>query len=579
MKRSLVKLMPEANPRTNGPSARLRPDLVFYNGKIVTADAGFSIAQAVAIYRDRFVAVGSDTAVRALGGTREFDLHGQTVLPGLIDNHTHQLLAGLDTPQAGVKVNIATLQSMAEIIETLREQARQTPPGEWLVTSCMYRGALREGRFPNRWDLDQASTDHPIYIFQSGKNIIVNSYALRLAGIDARTPDPEEPEGHIVRNDEGEPTGHLIAGAADMARKRWWQQLGQPPKMWDFLYFDQETMLRALAAQQAIYNACGIVGARDMGVSPDEVLVYQKAHERGELTVRANLILGLPLRYLTLAEAVEAIRSYFGPKQPFGDEWLRIGGLKMVVQNDGWWAYSTEKLNTIVAEANRAHWTLAFHVASGTAPDATEAVLSALEAADREVPIAGRRFSFEHGFGLTDPAQYRRAQRLGLIIAANPLLAYYGAARSAKMVGVLEGIRIAKVAVGAKGHDRAVYDWGLPLRSWLATGLKVTGGSDNPAIPYDVDHPLLGLYSAVTGETLAGVLLPGEEVSREEVIKMWTINNAYATFEEHLKGSIESGKLADLTVISEDFLTVPVEQIPEIKVTMTVVGGRIVYER
>ena len=102
---------------------------------------------------------------------------------------------------------------------------------------------------------------------------------------------------------------------------------------------------------------------------------------------------------------------------------------------------------------------------------------------------------------------------------------------------------------------------------------------DNPAVPYDVEHPLLGLYSAVTGKTLAGILLPGEEINREQVIKMWTINNAYATFEEALKGSIEPGKLADLVVISEDILTVPAEQIPDIKVTMTIVGGSIVYER
>ena len=571
--------MVDSRSAENAKSVRLDPDLILYNAKIVTADSDFSIAQAVAIYRDRFMAVGSNDAMRSLGGARQIDLHGQTVLPGLIDNHTHQLLAGLDTPEAGVKANIASLQSIAEIISAIREQADKTPAGEWLVTSCMYRGALREGRFPNRWDLDKSSTEHPVYVFQSGKNVIINSFALRLAGIDSHTPDPEEPEGHIVRAPDGEPTGHLIAGAADMARERWWKHLGKPPKMWDFPYFDQQTMLRALVAQQALYNACGIVGVRDMGVSPDEILTYQKADQRGQLTVRTNLILGLPLRYLTTTDALDAIRAYFGPKQPFGNEWVRIGGLKIVVQNDGWWALSPEKLNAIVAVANSAGWTLAFHIASGTAPDATEAVLCALEAAGEEGPICGRRFSIEHGFGLTDSEQYLRAQKLGVVIAANPLLAYYGAARSMKMAEVLETTRIAKVAVSGKGYDRAVFDWALPIHSWISSGLKVTGGSDNPAVPYDVEHPLLGLYSAVTGKTLAGILLPGEEVNREQVIKMWTINNAYATFEETLKGSIEPGKLADLIVISEDILTVPAEQIPDIKVTMTIVGGSIVYER
>jgi predicted amidohydrolase YtcJ len=560
------------------PQPSLRPDLVLYNGKIVTADRDFSIREAVAIHGVRLVAVGDDRAVRALGAARELDLQGRTVLPGLIDNHTHQLLAGLDTPAAGVKVNVASLQSIEEIITALRAQAARTPPGEWLVTSCMYRGALREGRFPNRHDLDRAAPEHPVYVFQSGKNIIVNSYALRLAGIDRDTPDPADPEGHIVRDAAGEPTGHLIAGAADQARRRWWEQRGCQPKMWDFLYFDQATLLRALAAQQAIYNACGIVGTRDMGVSPDEMAAYQAARAQNSLTVRTNLIVGLPARYVSTEAVVAALQGYFGPKQPLGDEWLRLGGLKLVVQNDGWWAYSLEKLNAMVAEANRAGWTLAFHVSSGTAGDATEAVLAALEAADREVPIAGRRFSYEHGFGLIQPDHFRRVARLGMIVAANPLLAYYGAIRSFKMAEVLEQIRIAKVAVGG-GMERAVYDWGMPMRSWLEAGLVVTGGSDNPAVVYDVERPLLGMYAAVTGETLAGVLLPGQAVAREQAVRMWTINNAFATFEEHLKGSLEPGKLADLTVLSDDFLSVPAERIPDIKVTLTMVGGRVVYER
>src|SRR5207248_32196 len=158
-----------------------------------------------------------------------------------------------------------------EILREIRRKVEVTPAGEWVATSAMYRGALAEGRFPNRHDLDAVAPDHPAYVFPSGKNVIVNSFALRLAGITRETEDPSEPEGHIVRDEQGEATGHLIAGAADMARSRWWARLGQPPKKWDFLYFPREQQIRVLEAQGRTYLACGVVGVRDMGVSVDEV--------------------------------------------------------------------------------------------------------------------------------------------------------------------------------------------------------------------------------------------------------------------------------------------------------------------
>ncbi len=418
----------------------LAADLVLLNGKIVTVDAGFSVAEAVAIRDGRFVHVGSSADARRLAGdgTRTIDLRGRCVVPGFMDNHVHALLAGLDVPEVGAKVNIATYQSIAEILEAIRRRVETTPRGEWIGTSCMFRGALADGRFPTRHDLDRVAPDHPVYIFQSGKNIICNSYALRLAGIDRATPDPTEPEGHIVRDETGEPTGHLIAGAGDLARLRWWQRLGQPIKKWDFLYFDREKQLRAIEAQGRIYHACGVVGVREMGLSPDELEAYVEARRRGILKIRTNVILGLPARYLPTAEVLDAIARYFGPQQRLGDAWLSLGGLKMVVVNDGWWAYSPEKTRAIILEANRRGWTLCIHINTGGGVEATGVVLDALEAADRERPIAGRRFCFEHGFGLQEPSQYRRARALGVIVGANPLLAWYASARSMRMHAVME---------------------------------------------------------------------------------------------------------------------------------------------
>ena len=297
------------------------PDLILYNGKIATVDAAFSIQEAVAVYDGKFVAVGSTSAVKELAGkgTKLVDLKGRCAVPGQFDNHVHFLLAGMDALGSKAKVDIANLQSIEEILDAIRKRAAATPKGEWIGTSCMYRGALKEGRFPTRHDLDKVAPDHPVYIFQSGKNVIANSYAMKLAGIDQGTPQPTEPEGWIAKDASGQPTGHLVAGAGDMARKAWWAKLGQPIKKWDFLYFDRETQIAAIEAQQAIYHSCGIIGVRDMGAAPDELDAYIEAKRRGVLKLRTDVILGLPFRYLSQQQAAAALDSYFGPKQFLGE--------------------------------------------------------------------------------------------------------------------------------------------------------------------------------------------------------------------------------------------------------------------
>jgi predicted amidohydrolase YtcJ len=559
----------------------LAADLILHNGRVATVNPARPEVEAVAVVGDTIAAVGSDADVRHLGGaaTRWIDLRGRRLIPGLMDNHTHYMLAGLDAPEVNAKVNLARAGSIAEILHAIRRKVEVTPAGEWVVSSAMYRGALAEGRFPDRHDLDAVAPDNPVYLFQSGKNVIVNSCALRLAQITSHTPDPTEPEGHIVRDAHGEPTGHLIAGAADLARARWWARLGQPAKKWDFVHFPRAQQLAALEAQGRIYHACGVVAVRDMGVSVDEIDAYVEAEHLGRLPVRVDLLLGMPSRYMPLDDIERSLRLYFGPKQGVGSHRLRIGGLKIVVQNDGWWAYSPAKLRAYIMEANRQGWTLALHVTSGYGDDAIELVLDILEAADRERPIRGRRFSWEHGLGLHNPVHFTRVRNLGITIAADPLLGWFASLRSLWMLEILHSVRIAKTLTIQDPWERTVRDWGLPFKDWLEGGLLVTGGTDNPAVAYDVDHPLLGLYSAITGETLAGVLLPGQGATREQALRMWTLDNARAVFQERYRGSIEVGKLADLVLLSDDILTCPAVQIRDATVLMTILGGQVVYER
>lgn len=557
------------------------PDLILHNGKIITVDDNFLITEALAVFGGKIVAIGSSEEVKSLAGkrTKLVNLKGRCVVPGQMDNHVHFILAGMDAIGGKAKVDIATLNSIEGILGAIHDRIKTTPPGEWIGTSCMYRGALEEGRFPTRHDLDKVSPNHPVYIFQSGKNVIANTYALKLAGITRDTPNPTEPEGWIVRDEHGEPTGHLIAGAGDMARKRWWENLNQPIKKWDFLYFDRETQFEALKAQQRIYHSCGVVGVRDMGVPVDELETYIEANRQGILKIRTDVILGLPARYMEIEDIKETLRRYFGPKQHIGDTMLKIGGIKLVIVNDGWWAFGPEKVKFLIHEYNRLGWTVPIHINTGGADESTELVISTLEEANKENPIAGRRFSFEHGFGLTQPDHIKRTSKLGVIIAANPLLAYYASARSLRMNEIMEQVRIAKM-IEPDAWKRTVRDWGMPIKDWFKAGAIVTGGSDNPAVAYNPERPFLSQYSALTGDTLAGVLLKGQEISREQMLRMYTINNAYAVWQEDIRGSLEVGKLADMVVLDRDILTCDVKEIRESKLVMqTYVGGELVYER
>jgi len=553
-------------------------DLVLRNGRIVTVDGQFSIASAVAVRRGRILAVG-DESVTALAApdARRIDLKGRCVVPGQVDAYSHFIVSGLDLVGTAGKVNITTARSIEAILAAIAARVGVTRPGEWIATSCMYRGQLTDGRWPNRHDLDSVAPDNPVYIMQGGRPIIANSQALQRAGIGRDTPDPQAPAGVIVRGADGEPTGQLVAGAADHARRLWATEVGLSPEEWDFQHATERELVAALEAQQAVFQACGVTATRDVGTVRREVGAFVAARRDGTLKTRTQLMIIVPERYLrSEPEFAHVFESYFQPWN-VGDDRLSIGGVAIDYSLDGWHMVDKAMLRRMVLAGNRLGWTVGLTPGVGGEEEADD-VLEILEEAHGENPIDGRRFPMMHPMGLRRPEQRARAARLGLLLNPNPLLNYHAAARSVRMYEAVAKSGLLR-SKATSGFAQAVEMWGMPARDWIAAGLRVSAGSNTPAAIYDRERPFAGQYALCTGDTLAGTLMPGQSVGRADMLRAFTINGAYAMGQEHAFGSIELDKAADLVVLDRDILGCSDQELLDTKVLMTFVGGELVYER
>jgi predicted amidohydrolase YtcJ len=525
-------------------------DTILVNGHIITVDARFSIVQAVAISGGRFTAAGTDQAIKQLAGpaTTTIDLHGQTVIPGLADNHLHD--AG-----GGPGVDLSRARTMADLLAAIAARVRQSRAGELVVTNSDWHEAqLEEHRLPLRRDLDTVSPANPVVVVRGGHEYILNSAALKKWNITKETP--QEQGGRITRDAQGELNGELVDRAKSLVR------LPPAPRL----------TVEALVEQHKKLNAAGLTSIRYPGASIEQYRLLEEMKRRGLLTMRVNQLMRVGADSAAkMRDAVAALHVM--PDE--GDEWLRVGGMKLGVDGgfEGGWmrepyaepwgeggtyfGVNTMKqapYTDVVRELNRLGWRVATHAVGDAAIDE---VLAAYEAADAEKPIAGRRWTIEHGF-ITQADQFPRMKRLGLVISAQnhlylagpSLVNYWGPTRAARTT---------------------------PMRTYLDQGLVVAGGTDSAVVPYP---PLWVIYHFVSRATISGgVLGADQKISRREAIRVATINNAYLTFEEQTKGSIEPGKLADLIVLPEDILTCPEKRIEQMQVAMTVVGGKVVYRR
>jgi predicted amidohydrolase YtcJ len=535
------------------PQRSSSPDVIYYNGKIVTVDETFSVAQAVAITGDKFTAVGGNDAVRGLAGpgTRQIDLKGLTVTPGLTDNHLHN--AG-----GGPGVDLSRARTLRDVLAAIGARAKQSTAADVVVTNSDWHEAqLKEQRLPLRRDLDEVARDVPVVVVRGGHEYILNSAALRKWQITRDTPVPAG--GRISRYQEGELNGELVDRAKALVT------LPPPPAR------SLDERIQDQIAEYDKLHAAGLTAVRHPGGSIAEYRMRKEMARRGVLSMRVTQLLNVDRG--GEPAAIEKAAASWGIAPDEGDARLRIGGIKLAVDGGfeggymrqpyeepygeggtfrGLQTVPQQRYTEIVKALNRLNWRVFTHAVGDAAIDQ---VLAGYEAAHAEKSIAAKRWGIEHGF-LPQPDQFPRMKALGLFVSAQnhlylagpSLVKYWGAARAA---------------------------WTTPVRAYLDAGIPVSGGTDSAVVPYP---PLWVIYHFVTRDTISGgVLGAGQRISREDALRLLTRNHWYLTFEEHTKGVIAAGRYADMVVLAEDIMTVPGERIERMNVLMTMVGGTVVH--
>jgi hypothetical protein len=529
----------------------LKPDKVLFNGKIVTVDEKFSIAEAVAITNGKFVAIGSNADIRALVGpdTEEIDLEGRTVLPGFTDPHVH-FAHKVGKKSDRYEDMFAEARSIEEIRKALRMKVEQTPPGEiiWFSRGVRSASDLAEKRWPTRYDLDPVSPDHPVIMgFAADHVTIVNSKLIDMVGtITKDTPQPTERgfAGEIMKDPEtGEPTGILREkGATTLARGPF--NLYPTAALEDNILRGSKEMVKY--GITTLYDPVTNIG-KAMDNQPG-LQAYQRLSSQGKLTVRINAMIRMPIRVETLEQNLAFLNSLlFAPE--FRNDYLRVGTLKISVDGSGM-RVPPDKVRTILKAAHKAGWQMFIHLGGG---ESFDVVTESLEAAYREFPRENARHVITH-------ARYPSQKNI-------ETLKKYDVLVEPQTISLLRynADAVSQVEPGRYGP--------IPTRTYLDNGVRVMTGTDQKPI-----GPLNTIWASVNRLGRSGqVIQPEERMSLEEAIRACTIVPAYASFEEDVKGSIEVGKLADLVVLGRDILSVPKGEIRDIPVLMTMIGGKFVY--
>jgi predicted amidohydrolase YtcJ len=530
------------------PLARTEPEMVLFNGNILTVDRRNPRAQAVAIAGGRFAAVGTNDEVRPLATarTRMVDLEGKTVVPGFIDAHTHPASSG----RRHLREVDCDLRSIAEIQAAIRKRAAETPPGQWILGFKYDDTKTAEGRPLTRQDLDAATTRHPVYInHRGGHGSYVNSMALDKADVNDATPDPK---GGKFEHDA---SGRLTGVVRERATEPFTRIIPN--------HFNRDDYREGVKLISRMMTRTGITSVHDAYGTPEDLRAYQDAREAGELLFRVYCLIGCQHIDRMIAAGV---------RTGLGDEWVRVGAMKMVCDGSisertallsqpyigrpkdyGILVMAEDELYSCGSKAHMAGWQIGVHANGDVAIDTTLRVYERLQ---KERPRRDPRFRLEHCTVIND-SLLRRIRAIGAIPTPFSTYVYYHGEKMREY-----------------GAERL--NWMFAVRSFLDAGVPVTQASDYPPGPFE---PMMALQSSVTRTDSSGnVWGPKQRVTVEEAIRVGTLHGAYASFEENLKGSIEAGKLADLVVLGRDPLREDPMSLIKIPVERTMVGGRWVFE-
>ncbi len=535
-------------------------DLIIYNGRVLAGPGG-ATAEALAIRGNEIVRVGTNRELKKLRdrGTTMLDAHGGSVLPGFNDSHLHFVSGGLGLE----RVNLLGAETLDAIKATIREFAAANATAPWVLGRGWYYSPF-PGGLPTRQILDELVPDRPAYMTcYDGHTAWVNSKALALAGITKGTPDPAN--GVVVKDPKtGEPTGVLKEAAMSLVSSI----LPETTR---------DDRLRAIRAAVKEANRLGITSVQEAGTNESQIALFEEARKSGDLTVRVYAALSARD---TLSEAdadtFDRIRTRYA-----SDPVIRVGAVKMMIDGvieahtavmlapyankatAGQPMYAIDAFNRTVTMLDKRGWQIFTHAIGDRAVRLT---LDAYEraAAANPAPLRGRRHRIEHGETI-DPADIPRFAKSGTILSYMP---FHANPTPAQLTVWTANI----------GPERASRGW--ICRTMLDSGARLTFGSDWPVVSLD---PRLEVQMAVTRKTPEGQppagWLPEQAISLEEAIAGVTSWPAYASFEEHRKGSLAPGHLADIVILSTDMFALPTSKLLDATVSVTIFDGKVVFER